>query len=460
MKKTIAAIFLYLGCLAWAAAQDCGRTYVVRWFDDLDTISKMFSVSKEAIMKENNLSGEKLWPRQVLKIPSGTAAPAVSEAGASPSAASAQPADSLVRAADEMAAGTDTASASEAVRDTGNVAMCVLMPMSSGRKNQDDNSLDFYCGVLMAAKTLGEEGVNVDINVYDFSKGMPFKRNLDANDFVIGPVRSADLGKVLSAVDSSTFVVSPLDHRADSLCASHKNFVQAAPMMAAQYEEAVEWGLEASDAHLRNNVILICSDTDKATPETVAGILEAKGLKHRKCICGVTKEIEGWDGAYDPAANNIVILATANVAVLNNAIRNLGILAKNCDRLFVAGGSKLLTDSSLPAESLHKCNAHCLGAYYVDYSDGRTRDFILAYRALFHTDPSEYAFQGYDLACFLGRTYAEYGEQWKDHIARRARMDMYQASFRLCTYKDGGCANKGTRRVEFTRDFKIVSAKK
>lgn len=438
LKKTIVAATVLCGISAMSAF--CQEGYVrhkVRWFDDLTSISIIYDVPKEVIIKANDLKDSTLRARQVLIIPTDRSKwPEVDSrvsAQATDSTAVAAATDSTVLAAD-----------SKAVSDN-KIRLGLLMPMSSGNSVQDGNNIDFYTGVLMAAKSMAEQGYDIDINVSDCSKGIAGISALQDRDFVIGPVKAGELSQVLAIVDSNTVVVSPLDHRADSLLQGNPNFIQAAPLTIAQFNAAIRWCVE--EASLRSetkpNVILIGNEYEAPLLGKVKSEAAGFGLTAKVCFCGTSQDIPGWENVYDPLRNNIVILAMTNEAVLNNAVRLLSIYTKDCDNIIIAGGSKLSSYDTMPLECLHKANIRSLCPYYVNHNDPQVRSFVRAYRTLFNTDPTEFAFQGYDIACFLVS----------------GKSDMLQASFRLERIPGGGQANYGMRRVLFRDDFRIELTK-
>lgn len=468
IKKTVVAIAALSGfSVISALSQDGYVRHIVRWFDDLTSISATYNVPKDVIIKANDLKDTTLRARQLLIIPTDRSAwsrtdspvetPAAvldavkAETVEEKEATAIQDTVATAPVADTMA---DTAASSIAApaADTaavsfsdGRVKLGILLPMSSGNSVQDGNNIDFYTGVLMAARELAEQGYDIDIDITDCSEGVFEASAMKDKNFIIGPVKAGQLSQVLAVVDSSTIVVSPLDHRADSLLQGHPNFIQAAPLAIAQFNAAIKWCIEEATkrSDTNPNVILVSNEYEVALLGKVKKEVEGFGLKCRSCFCGTSQDIPGWENVYDPLRNNIVILAMTNEAILNNAVRLLGIYAKERDNIIIAGGNKLSSYETMPLECLHKANIRSLCPYYVDHNDQEVRRFVRSYRALFNTDPSEFAFQGYDIAYFLVS----------------GKSDMLQASFHLERIPGGGQANYGMRRVLFRDDFRVELTK-
>ena len=117
--------------------------------------------------------------------------------------------------------------------------------------------MDFYSGALLAARDMGEKGINIDLSVYDTADGQLHvtEERLKKSDVVIGPVSYGDLGRLMASAPNSTYVVSPLDHRAEQLSASYKNFIQVPASYEKQYEDLVSWIDEERTPH--DSVIVI-----------------------------------------------------------------------------------------------------------------------------------------------------------------------------------------------------------
>ena len=351
-------------------------------------------------------------------------------------------ADSIRQVSDSTASGDSILP----VQGARTINFNILLPIGiEGHKVRATN-LDFYSGALMAVKTLAEEGINVKLNVSDYADNGLIDIE---SDYIIGPIRSRHIETALAALDSTQLLVSPLDPGAEKLLGANSNLVQAPSSILAQWKESISWALE-NDPYKLDNYILIHGHEDSVEVAFCDSLLLAAGASCSKCICNVQGEIEGWTGAFSEFRRNKVILLSNNEAILNNAVRNLGI-AKG--ELEVYGGTQLYSYDSIPIETLHQIQARIVCPSYIDYEDESTQNFVHAYRALYHSSPTQYAFHGYDICLFMGRSYAEYGKQWRRRISSRQTMKLLQSNFRL--EEHGGLVNYGMRRLKYGKDYSI-----
>lgn len=336
------------------------------------------------------------------------------------------------------------------------IKFAVLMPFTSGSK-QDDNNMDFYSGVLMAAKKYGDAGLDIKINTIDLKRGLTAMPSAaDSNNFVLGPMKSEDINYVIDEIDSLTPIVSPLDAKAIEIAETRMNVVEAATQQQDQYRAALEWAKEETAGTQNVKYIIVTGEQDTLLLQTVQQLLEESALGYSICYCGVQKEIENWDNykLSPEQGTNVAILAINNEAVLNNAIRNMSIYTKDGNTL-VFTGSKARSYETIPLECMHKARVHVLCPYFIDYTSDETKAFIHSYRALYHTEPSQYAYQGYDLGCYMIQTYAKYGNNWMELIASDGVSNGIQTSFKLEKIDCGGLKNTAMRRVLYDDDYKV-----
>ena len=92
--------------------------------------------------------------------------------------------------------------------------------------------------------------------------------------------------------------------------------------------------------------------------------------------------------------------------------------------------------------------------YYIDYDDPRVQEFLLKYRALFNTEPTQFSFQGYDLASYFISMHTKYGQKWIERM-EDTETSMLQSTFRFRRNNDGGLVNSGVRRVVYGEDWSV-----
>jgi ABC-type branched-subunit amino acid transport system substrate-binding protein len=151
---------------------------------------------------------------------------------------------------------------------------------------------------------------------------------------------------------------------------------------------------------------------------------------------------------------NRVLIASESEAFVNDVVRNLNMMIHQKYNVVLYGASKIRSFETIEVENFHKTNMHVSLTYYIDYNDPRVKSFLLKYRALFNTEPSQFAFQGYDIASYFIEMCSKYGKNWPEHMSNEAK-SMLQSSFRCVKNGDGGYVNHGVRRIEYGKDWTI-----
>ncbi len=424
--------------------------HTVKWYEDLDAISEKYGVPVNAIMDANGLTGRKLTRRQKLKIPLRAAG---SETGTE------NVAETAMNAADVQ---TDSIPAAMQGRDEKDkINAILLMPFNTHGEKPRSGSIDFYCGALMAVKQAGDKGMNIDLSVYDVEGDVipVTKDKFGDTDLVIGPVSPAALAEVLARCPEGTDVISPLDHKAEYLAAGHTNFIQAPTSSMVLYSDLAEW-IRTEKRDSEEKVIVIYEKGSRDIQELAAmnTILQKDGIKFSSFSYSILegRDIQGPLTAMmsKDAANRVLVMSESE-AFVNDVVRNLNLIIHSEYEVILYGPSKIRSFDTIEVDNLHNARLHTSLAYYVDYEDETVKDFVRKYRALYNTEPTPYAFQGYDIAAYFLSLYAGHGSSWKEYLGSEGR-DMLQADFDFRQEDDGGYVNYGVRRIVYGPDYSIT----
>ena len=420
--------------------------HTAKWYEDLDTIAEKYGVTVESIQQANGLTGRKLTRRQKLKIPVGVTVQA---------ADTAETAEETTAKADTVIAVPEMSAGPEKIRAV------LMMPFASQSETPKTGSIDFYCGALMAARQAGENGTDIGISVYDTDGGvLPITREkLYESDIVIGPVSPAELTGVLEKCPEKTKIISPLDHKAEYLASSHMNFIQAPTSNLILYEDLAKWiKEETKDTAERVIVIYEKGSRDIQELSVMNTILQKDGIRFSSFSYSI---LEGRD-IQEPlmsmmnieAANRVLVMSESE-AFVNDVVRNLNLLIHSEYEVILYGPSKIRSFDTIEVDNLHNTRLHTSLAYYVDYENEEVKDFIRKYRALYNTEPTPYAFQGYDIAAYFIKLYSEHGASWEKYLESE-NCKMLQADFDFMKAREnGGFVNSGVRRIVYGPDYSI-----
>ncbi len=436
----------------------------VKWFEDLESIARKYTVSKEAIMNINGMTSDKVKRKDEIKIPlhpeKWESAGPVTEAGAvnggAPVVGDHRQTSSSVDG-DASADSADVGLFDRFFNKKLETGVSLLLPFNAAGKS-DTQMMDFYSGVLLAAKDLGEAGNKVDLNVYDVASGaMPVtEERFSKSDFVIGPVSGADIARTVNASKGMTWIVSPLDQRVEALADTIPNIIQAPSPTKAQISDMVSW--LRSDLRNEDNVILVTQKGVAANSyaSDMTAEVRGSGLRHSDLSFNILegRQVMGRiEGMMTDTGTNRVVIASDSKAFVIEVVRLLYLVSSQKKDIVLYSTSKLRTFEEIDVEQLHALNLHSSVSYHVDYDSKDVQDFLMKYRAIYGTEPSRTAFQGYDLMKFFATMNFEYGRRW-DRCGSIKGSGL-QSDFNLVKTDRGGYVNEAVRRVVYEPDYSV-----
>mgnify|MGYP002622446296 CR=1 FL=1 len=440
--------------------------HTVRWYEDLDDIAAKYGVGAKEIMEFNGLKNKKLQTRQVLKIPvRGAETPQnnASESGEVTEEAQEGPVGGQEEVQEETGGDPlpdpvlrpDQADSTRLFwRPKNQVDFSLILPLNAAGKVSEVN-MDFYSGVLMAVKDLEAEGLKVNLNVYDLSAGIPPIDALVKDDFVLGPVASRDIEAILQRVDGRVPVISPLDQKAGTLSANYRNFIQAPTPTENQYDDLARWVKE--DYREGERILFI---TEKGAGNVTASVAIRTAMAQQQLpyeilsyaivegrgIPNILTEKMGKD------AVNRIVVASESEAFIGDVIRNLGIMLGKGYNLVMYAPSKVRTFDTIEGSAYHQASLHISTSYFVDYNAPATDRFVKAYRALFQTEPSQFAFQGYDTARYFVSSCARYGYGWTGRLGL-SQVSGLHTDFQFSSDESDNHQNTAVRRIVYNKDY-------
>lgn len=434
------------------------KVHKVKWYEDLDAIAAKYGVSPESIMKANNLVSTALTPRQKLLIPSSAEANRYDNETVFTEKTKEEKAGEVADNDEPFFSDDNPFEEPEPQfvgKDKVNFAVLLPLKVSSGGS---DGNMDFYSGLLLAAADKGDEGIRTDLQVYDVSGTYPSLAGSEY-DFILGPVSEKDLRKVLGEVKESTPVVSPMDPRNEKLSAEFRNLIQAPTPSAEQYRDLTAWIREDIAEGDRMIVVYEKYSKEVADSSAINLILKNSGLSYSTFSYNILEGRDILDSLMKLMAGEgnttRFMIASEKEAFVNDVVRNLNLLIHGGKDVVLYAPAKIRSFDTIEVENFHNTNLHMSLTYDIDYSEARVKNFLMKYRALFNTEPTAFAFQGYDLGHYLITMCARYGDRFTE-MMEREKVSELQSSFLMKRQNEGGLLNNAVRRVTYGPDYSIT----
>lgn len=453
--------------------------HTVKWYENLQSIARKYGMSEELLVEFNGLESTVLRKRQKIKIPDAEFIPrlqAMIESGKKND----MPADealaesSAVTAADTVAAAQPVDGLYVVPDPDAPVRIALVLPLDCIFEGSGGNTnyMDFYSGALVAAKNMSEKGVSIELNVidtqeYNNASEIAESGRLDGSDYVIGPVHAKQIQEILPFCKSKGIdIVSPLDPKAAEYLENETGLIQVPLSADNQYEDIAAWIQEEGDFPCTVLVLAeVGGESTVAEMEKATGALQGKNIDYKVFSYNILqgRGVEQSIGRYfDSMKTNRVIIASENEAFVNDAVRNLNTLRTiNKYDIHAYGTARLRGFETIEPEHFHNINMHLSMAYYVDYGDPETMEFLREYRALFNAEPTPFAFQGYDIFTFFTAAAAIQKQNVTTMLEDIPTARLLQSDMKFRRETDGygrigGYENTAARRIVYGDNYSIA----
>ena len=300
----------------------------------------------------------------------------------------------------------------------------------------------------------------MDLHVHDIADGnLPEEGFTKDCDFVVGPIFKDNITKVLDARTDDVVIISPLDHKADPLIDQYNAFIQAPSNRKEQFRDLVNWIQEEMGPEDRVIYINESNARDTAAVSSMTKILNESGIVYSKFSYNI---LQGRSITNPLLAKmttvgvNRFIIESESEAWVNDVVRNINLLKKGGE-VVLYSPSKIRTFETIEADYFHNINLRVSLSYNINYDSEEVRQFIMKYRALFMTEPTQFAYQGYDLTTYFLNLVHKYGDNWLNKLTEEEG-NMLQATLKF-TQQGNGYMNVGIRRIQYLPDGSVINVK-
>ena len=429
----------------------------VRWYESLTSIARKYKISVAEIMAYNGLTDTDSIRGRTLLIPVYKERKAQEPE---------DPEDPEANNRDDEASGKDNTgedpvtpvrkqrwySAAEPIH------IALVLPFNASTTPAAP-FLNFYSGALMAVQEQKEKGAHVILNVYDLAQGAQTildDPRFQESDVVIGPVEASTLDPFLSFSDQhGVILVSPLDHKADSLADTHPFFFQAPASSTTQLNNLI------ASVRGRNQgpVYLVTSNTtdEGKLIERFEEQLHADGISYRKVSLTELPDMVSAASRLEPAR---VVIGSENRMFTAEVISALNALSKQNVPMQVWCTNRVRNYETSDPDALFNLGVRTSVPYFIDYSNPDDQAFVRKYRSFFYTEPDDFAFQGHDVLSYFIHALMQQGSAFIDHA------DLHPMQLLHCNLhfvredEKSGWRNHATRNLIYDKEgFSIVIAK-
>ena len=449
------------------------KEYRKRWYEDIEDVAVKHNVTVEAILKLNNLDKNSAKKAKRILIPDQEYMEWF--ASLQKDAENQEPESHETHSEEDKVENHDIGWSLDkfsSYTPFDKALISVILPFNISDENPGlpEHIGDFLSGVTLATSMLNEDGkldnikVNIiDINSYPSHWSMMSSGVLENSDLIIGPISMRDLGPVSDyAARRGIPIVSPLDINTRALLSENEKLYIFPPNPDSGVRRQV-LKMKEGNTYPNNDRIVVIFEQGYDESDVVKDCITAlndEGMSYSAFSYNFLdgREMEQtFTSKLDSVNLNKVIIPSYNEAFVTDAIRNLHLVKKTKGyKVELYGLSKWTGFTSLDTDYYHQLNAHFLLPYYVDYNNPETKAMVERYNKTFNTEPTPFAFQGYDIITLFVEAMNRYGMGF-EHGLLKDKYNLIQSDVKFIVTGQGcGIENSALRQVEYDRGWTII----
>lgn len=320
---------------------------------------------------------------------------------------------------------------------------------------RSEMALHFYEGLLLALDSVRATGLDVRLRVFDTGNSeervgrLAAEGRLSGSDLIIGPFYSGEFQKAVAYANEQRIpIVSPTIQGKQIL----EGNAAVLKMIPGEEQMMVALGRHLSRLKGTNNLILhygkpdqqvllwrfrsgLQADPDGKRPSFPAVDI-SKGLRD-----SVAHRLSST------RPNHIVIL-TSDESKVAGMVRTISGWTKDKE-LTVYGMPEWPKFKNVEADHWDRMRLHVPDAFAIDYTDPATEGFIQSFRRHYGTEPSTFAYRGYDLGIHFLRALPGLRSEGVEHMLKVKDRGL-QCDFDWKRSEGGGLENAAPRIVDYT----------
>ncbi|MDD2241726.1 MAG: ABC transporter substrate-binding protein [Bacteroidales bacterium] len=435
----------------------------VKWYEDLDDIAKEYHMDRSVLIKENNIKDETLKGVQTLRIPVS----AINSKSDNSTQNTNTEKNAPVKKLQENKV-SDSNAYSQTKQVAEPVKVAVILPLNSKSAKPNTNYMDFYAGALLAINDLKEAGADIAVNAIDQSEYASSQAIINSGkltgcNLIIGPIRSTSVKSFIPYINKHGIpLVSPLDPATDSLINKSKYLFQVPPTTDIQFHNLVIMAKKEYEMSPNKNVVVVFQNggNDRWAADEIMQLLKKEGIAFSEITYSI---LQGrtigstFKRKITADKDNIVFVPSFNEAFVSDVLRNLDILEMP-EKISLYGTPRWRSFEAVDVAQFNKFGLKLSMPFYVDFTNADVQSFTRQFRALYNTEPSANAFNGYDVTKFFTKQIINGLKNDINNTERLEKENMLQQQFEFRRKNsNAGFENISTTGITYKSDYTIVA---
>ena len=334
-------------------------------------------------------------------------------------------------------------------------------------------STHFFQGVQLALDSAKESGISVELTVLDTKKDVKeVKKMLLSNDvknadLIIGPFYE-DSYKIVAnfAKLNKMQVVCPVSRQSSKIFLNNPYVTELKTSLPTQISYLANY---IGNKRNTENVICVSGKTQK--DKFLAGmftkeykkVVESKSNNYRPTAktykMSSYSDMKKFDVNLVKNKKNIIVIPFTELGMATSFFTQLNMqLSKRRMRGYeieIYALENFMEYRNIDIDFKLKYNLHVTTCSFIDYNDEAVKKFVLKYREKYGTEPTKYAFMGFDAAFFHAITMNNFGKNYTNFYGN-VQVPLLQTNYNLKrTYLNSGFENQKVILLKYV-DYELV----
>jgi len=333
---------------------------------------------------------------------------------------------------------------------------------------KSESFIEFYEGVLLAVDSLTRVGMKIKLHVFDTNQSSTRIQTIlhDPNfrmaNLIIGPVFPELQGPIADYAKARGIpIVSPLSSTGN-IEETNPLYFKINPTKEYLIKKTADY---IADEYFDKNLVVLQVGNYQNLPEAqlvnltkekfFSSPYRAKNANVMFNEYNLKREGSlGLSRILNKEQDNIIIIPSATEAEVSVGITSLNAKSENYPVKLI-GLSNFQRFKSIQTEYFHQLRMDLLSPYFVDYQSMCVNNFISKYRKYYRGEPSQFSYQGYDVAFYFLSALYNYGSDFIGCLPYH-QVDLTQGDFQFGKVnKTGGYMNEGLFILNYEPDFSI-----
>jgi ABC-type branched-subunit amino acid transport system substrate-binding protein len=325
--------------------------------------------------------------------------------------------------------------------------------------------LEFYEGFKMAADSLQKEGFKGSINIYDTSGDtnrvnlLLQKPEIKNSQMIMGPFAPVSaINRVASfAKDNAIVMVSPLTNNLKNLT-ENPFLIQITPSVKTQCRQMAEFII---DSFPNANIVILNANSSKDIElgQTFKSSLTALIKEHPNSTSKVTAlnhadvSLKGVTDGLSLISRNVIIIPSSEEGFISVILSGLKAQTEKF-KITLIGLPTWQKFETIDAVIFQELNTHIFNSFYIEEQSEACIRFRKKFRNLYKTEPSEFAYHGFDAGYYYIKALVNFGPAFQDFLPELKFTLMHTTADYERININGGYENQYISILKFD-DFKL-----